>query len=164
MGGSDHLNATQTVVRCLAGLSSLPPVHVVLGGAYAQRAELHREIAGRNTFVVHQDVPALVDVFAGAGAAIGAGGSTTWEMCCLGVAPILMTVADNQVGVATSLARLGAACYLGDFRDLTVHDVCASLAEVVSDKSRLRRIARNAAELVDGLGTQRVADEMMRRA
>ena len=32
--------------------------------------------------------------------AIAAGGTTTWELCCLGVPAILVDVAENQTAVA----------------------------------------------------------------
>ena len=51
-------------------------------------------------------MPALT---AAADLAIGAGGSSTWERCCLGLPTITVVLADNQRGAAAALAERGAA-------------------------------------------------------
>ncbi|NIN33852.1 MAG: UDP-2,4-diacetamido-2,4,6-trideoxy-beta-L-altropyranose hydrolase, partial [Gammaproteobacteria bacterium] len=46
--------------------------------------------------------------------AIGAGGTTSWERCCLGIPSIVVIVADNQTRIADALQAHGAAMILGD--------------------------------------------------
>ncbi len=36
---------------------------------------------------------------------IGAGGSTSWERCCLGLPTISFAIADNQIGVLAELEK-----------------------------------------------------------
>ena len=44
----------------------------------------------------HWNVTAMAKLMAEADLAIGAGGTTTWERCCLGLPAVLLIVADNQ--------------------------------------------------------------------
>ena len=45
--------------------------------------------------------------------AIGAGGGSAWERCCVGLPTIMIGIADNQSDVAAALADAGAAIDLG---------------------------------------------------
>jgi UDP-2,4-diacetamido-2,4,6-trideoxy-beta-L-altropyranose hydrolase len=89
--------------------------------------------------------------------AIGAGGGSAWERCCLGLPTITVRVADNQSDVAAALAEAGAAVDLGDARSLTSDTLARSLRDLAGNSGRRREMAMRAALVCDGLGARRVA-------
>lgn len=89
--------------------------------------------------------------------AIGAGGGSAWERCCLGLPTITVRVADNQSDVAAALAEACAAVDLGPARSLTPDTIARSLRDLADDPARCRQMAERAAIVCDGLGARRVA-------
>jgi UDP-2,4-diacetamido-2,4,6-trideoxy-beta-L-altropyranose hydrolase len=106
-----------------------------------------------------QDMPALT---ADADLAIGAGGSSVWERCCLGLPAVTVVLADNQRANAQALEAAGAALMLeanlADFDDQLRLGV-----ERLSSDTRLRHpMSAAAASLCDGHGAERVADRLLK--
>jgi len=50
---------------------------------------------------------------AAADLAIGAGGATTWERCCLGLPSLVVSIAENQRPACEALAAAGVIDYFG---------------------------------------------------
>jgi UDP-2,4-diacetamido-2,4,6-trideoxy-beta-L-altropyranose hydrolase len=89
--------------------------------------------------------------------AIGAGGGSAWERCCLGLPTITVQVADNQSDIAAALAGAGAAVDLGPARSLASDALARSLRDLAGDPARRHDMAMRAALICDGLGARRVA-------
>jgi spore coat polysaccharide biosynthesis predicted glycosyltransferase SpsG len=88
--------------------------------------------------------------------AIAAGGSVTWEFCCMGVPMVLMPVADNQEGIASSLDSLGAAVLLGMDRSYK------KIGSVLTEVNIFKGMPLSALRLVDGRGVARVCERLER--
>jgi UDP-2,4-diacetamido-2,4,6-trideoxy-beta-L-altropyranose hydrolase len=104
----------------------------------------------------------MAQLMAEADVAIGAGGSASWERCSVGLPALAVVTADNQRRVIEDLCDFGAvlspSCGSGDEWQV---EFMALLGALLSC-SRLRRgMARRCRELMDGLGTQRVATAMI---
>jgi UDP-2,4-diacetamido-2,4,6-trideoxy-beta-L-altropyranose hydrolase len=139
--------------RVLAGVqeSGLPlRVHVV--GPLARHA-----MSGRAARVIAHgrgaDMPGLM---AECDVALGAGGGSAWERCCLGLPSLIVQVADNQKDVAASLAAAGAAVDLGSVSRLSPAAIAQALRALAGDPARRGAMADCAARLCDGLGVRRV--------
>ena len=88
--------------------------------------------------------------------AIAAAGTTTWELCCLGVPAILVDVAENQTAVAQHLSRLGVAVHV-DFRDGSFDDkLLSELASLMASAELRSKMSNKGRALVDGYGASRV--------
>ena len=88
---------------------------------------------------------------------VGAGGSTTWERCCLGLPGIIVAVADNQIEMTRALADAGHHRFLGKSRDVTAGSLAHAVAELLSDRDALCTMAGKSFRLTDGRGAERVA-------
>ena len=122
MGGVDRDNATGAVLEALARLD-LPggmEVTVILGRA-APWLDAVQEMAAKMPFAcrVLVDRTDMADLLADADLAIGAAGSSTWERCCLGVPTLVLSIAQNQEGIAMALAHDGSAYFLGSVNSPT---------------------------------------------
>ena len=100
-------------------------------------------------------------LFRSAHVVVSASGSTVWELCHLGVPSVLVSVAGNQEPVGESLARAGAAIYLGPISDVDPMAMIRTLTDLLRDSDRRRQMSTTAARLVDGHGARRVVGEML---
>lgn len=105
-------------------------------------------------------VPNFIDLILKSDLFIGAGGTTSWERACLGVASALLAVADNQLRVCEELARREIAHYLGKSQEITPAKWKTFFTEIVPNTSLWYRCRTNAFNLIDGLGTKKVTGEI----
>lgn len=71
-------------------------IDVVLSKRSQYYSDVRNIISKRGTGELHSDIPYLTELFLKADLALGAGGSTTWERCCLGLPCITTDFAHNQ--------------------------------------------------------------------
>ena len=83
--------------------------------------------------------------------AVGAGGTTTWERCSLGVPTVLICLAENQKYICSEVSKAGAAI-LCDVQDVE-HELGNILLEV-SQSECLQQLSLNASQITDGRGIQ----------
>lgn len=157
-GGSDAGNETAKALAALTrqarpGLA----VDVVLGGSNPHRHQIERQYGVLPWMSFHFNVDNMAELMLEADLCIGAGGSTTWERCCVGLPAVLIAVADNQVEIARQCALKGAAIFLGEAADVGAELLNSTLDGLLSQPARLREIGCHASALADGLGTQRVS-------
>ena len=107
-----------------------------------------------------EDVPGLLRE---ADICVAAAGITAWECCCAGVPSLLFSASANQVPVARSAARAGAAVDLGSAGELDALLIVSEVKALARDADRRRAMARAGRSLVDGAGPARVVDEMWPR-
>lgn len=92
---------------------------------------------------------------------IGAGGTTTWERCCLGVPSITIATASNQVPASEELGRDGYCLYLGEARSVSSGQIRAAVLTCATARGLSGILGHRSAELVDGGGVRRVVARVM---
>jgi L-amino acid N-acyltransferase YncA len=117
------------------------------------------DLARRSAIRVHRDLDdaAMVRLMLSADLAIGAGGTSSWERCALGLPSISIRLAPNQDAVIESLSAAGATVDAGRFEDLTITGLARQVASLAQNDATRRSISENAWRLVDGRGAIRVA-------
>jgi UDP-2,4-diacetamido-2,4,6-trideoxy-beta-L-altropyranose hydrolase len=96
--------------------------------------------------------------FAWADVALTAAGSTTWEMCCLGLPMVVLPIAPNQRDVAAALVkhRVGVAAAAADGAR-----AWRQVLALLDDPRRRRAMSRAGRGLIDGRGAGRAADAIL---
>ena len=160
-GGTDTENLTGIAVQVfqsqkLKGIK----LDVVVGEAYIHLTSLEKQLAERGNATIHQQLPDLANLMVKADLAIGAGGATTWERCCLGLPSIVISIADNQLPASKALAEDGLIQYLGHICDITHEAVNFQVAELINKPERLNEFSRKGMKLVDGKRVNRVSHEI----
>ena len=157
-GGVDPANLTGLALEALMdpALADLA-ADVVLGLQSPHRQEVEELVARRPHTTMHGPLPSLAGLIARADLAIGAGGATTWERACLGLASLVVAIAANQLPFAQALDQAGHLQLLGDGASVTTEQIRAAL---------LARIIQPApggagSALTDGWGASRLAMAMM---
>jgi UDP-2,4-diacetamido-2,4,6-trideoxy-beta-L-altropyranose hydrolase len=162
LGGVDAHNVTLKVVQALQKnpIESLDGV-IVIGGGNPYRESL--EAAVRNTpgrLRLVRDPADMSELMAWADLAIGASGTTSWELAFMGVPSLLIATADNQREVGESLDRKGVAKNLGWHEGLTVPHLAHAIREIAESRSIRAEMSRRGRDVVDGQGVGRVVMEM----
>ena len=121
MGGSDYSNITLSVLKILS--DSANSMHcrftVVTGVSYIHGSNL-KAFCEKSKLKIKllSDIQNMAEVMAEADLCIGAGGSTSWERCCLGLPTIAISIANNQDAITDELHnnRLAVKANLNDLR------------------------------------------------
>lgn len=161
LGGSDPANETTKVLNAVEALRRRDlEIDVVLSSIAPHRREVEDKAKSMGNVKVHVNTDRMAALMANADLCIGAGGVTSWERCCLGLPSVVLTVAQNQELTTKTLADRKATYYLGRARDVTAPMITEALSGLLRDSVRLMELERNSREIVDGLGTERVVQEM----
>ncbi len=160
VGGSDRFGVGARVIAALSLLGSrAPAADIVVGEAGLSVAN---SAAGLDDINVHGFVENIANLMARCSFAVGAGGSSTWERCALGLPSLVVIVAENQRRMVEDLARAGFVVNLGSFVDLGVEELARAIAALLDDEPGRARLRRAGLELVDCEGASRVAAEIGR--
>lgn len=161
-GGADHADLTGQAVRAfdhheLADVQ----LDVVVSAAYAHLSSLQAFAVQRGNVSLHSQLPDLAELMAQADLAIGAGGATTWERCCMGLPSIVISIAENQRPACEALARAGLIRYLGDASSVSVSAVQTVVRQLSQDTQQMRLLSESSMRLVDGNGVFRTIESMI---
>lgn len=156
-GGADPMNLTGMALHAFQApeLNKIE-LDIVVGSSYAYKKELEADALIRGRADIHTQLPDLSELMARADLAIGAGGVTTWERCCLGLPSIVISIADNQRPACEALAVDDLILYLGHAGDITPETIRAQILELVAQPQRLIELSEKNMKLVDGNGIDRV--------
>lgn len=160
-GGADAANLTSRAVAAFLNLGRMDiEVDVVVATGNPHVESIRQQVAGHPHVHLHRTLPTLAPLMVLADLAIGAGGATSWERLCLGLPSLVITVAENQIPVAKELHRLGLIHWMGDMSQVEETDIFQVLRLRTSAGSN-PPVSASGKNLVDGRGTDRVADEML---
>jgi UDP-2,4-diacetamido-2,4,6-trideoxy-beta-L-altropyranose hydrolase len=161
LGLTDVEGITGRVVAAVRPLLGDMILDVVLG---AQAPSLSALCAAAKTdphLRLHIDSHAMAELTASADIAIGAGGSSVWERCALGLPAVTVILADNQRPMAQAMTAAGLTLSVDanapDFEPCLIQ----ALQSLTSDAALRRSISEKAAAACDGLGADRVAEAML---
>lgn len=161
-GGSDLHNWSTKIANAL--LQSLPDttcVTVITGPASTTHHELEALAKTTYRLEVKQQPEDLPAIMAKASLAISGAGVTAYELACLGVPSLLLVLADNQFRNAEAFDRLGIATSLGWHENLRPEEISMAVTTHLTDAEKLTRMSEHGRQLVDGMGAERVAKEIL---
>lgn len=161
MGGVDKDNVTGQVLDVLQ-ISTLPLdlcITVVMG-SHAPWLEQVQQQALRMPRLtkVLTGVSNMAQIMVDTDLAIGAAGGTAWERCALGVASLVIVLAENQRAGAEALQKKHASIVLERAGD--IGNWLMSLTDLNDNQAALKQLSNAAAGLTDGQGAIRVVQEM----
>ncbi len=157
-GGMDADNYTGLAIQALVDLNNKRQVDVVIGAQHPKREQIQQACV-KYGYVCHVQTTRIAELMAEADLAIGAGGTATWERCCLGLPTISLCVAENQskqIADAAEIALLYAPVSERNLVDV-IRDHINSLLE---NPALIKLISQTGMKLVNGGGSQRVASVM----
>lgn len=164
LGGSDPDNQTLKVVEAVASLESDLKTIVVVGAYYSRYESLIQYInkEGQGRFVVRSNVDDMAGLMQWADLAVSAGGSTCWELACLGVPNLILILAADQERNGKELEKSGISVNLGWWKNVSSAAIAAALKELINDGESRRKMSQAGQGLVDGRGADRMAEVIKR--
>lgn len=166
-GASDPAGYTLPVLKAL--LASRPignaprPIWVVTGPAMSPgQVDLVSKLAGSTSDVEHlHDVADMHALMCRAGLAVSALGTTVYELAATAVPTIAVAVADNQRRLAETLAGHASWCRVLAVEPSGANEIAVQTWQLWRDRDWRIQAMREAAQWVDGLGSQRLARKML---
>lgn len=161
LGGNDPPNATGLALEALDDPAFADiQVDLTLGTSNPRQEELREKAARLSNVTMHLQSTQMAKIMADADLCIGAGGTTAWERCFMGLPSLVLVLADNQRDLAAKLDRMQCATNLGYADLLDVKTLRSALLDAIQDARWRDRIARTAMMQVDGHGVFRVLDKL----
>ena len=160
-GGVDADNYTGLIIDTLSEIR-IPNLHidVVIGSQHPYREKI-KEKCVQYEFNCYVQTDKMAELMAAADLAIGAGGSATWERCCLALPTLMFSLAHNQIEIAKEMDVLGA----GQYFDLQLIDIDKDLhktiVDLINDKRKIEMFSDKAYSIVDGLGVDRLCEVLI---
>jgi spore coat polysaccharide biosynthesis predicted glycosyltransferase SpsG len=165
LGGSDPVGHTLKVAEAMLGITSAGMEAVfVLGAVNARAGQIENMVRGRAGFQVVRDTTDMPGLMTWADLAVTGTGTTSWELCAMGVPSIGIVLADNQRPAAEALAEAGVFISLGGHEGVTAAAMAETVEALSRDPVRRQEMARRGQALVDGLGAGRVVQHKMKQA
>jgi len=144
MGGNDNENITYDILQQLDGKYNIT---VALGSSPVHKDMIIDYAEGKNIKVII-DADNMAELMFEADLAIGTGGSTSWERCCLGLPTLLYITAENQRMVAENLEKKGAVVMVKNLKD--------DLKMIINNIACWKSISNKSQVICDGLGVKRI--------
>ena len=158
-GGTDPKGASLVVLDALALTRHKFDVTLILPPASPIFERVQASVnswSHQSTVTLLGGTSDMAELMVKADIAIGAGGTTSWERCCLGLPCLNLKIAENQTLVNRVLTKQGAVIDLGAVEDLKPEKLAALLDGLCRDTERLRQMSKAASDLIDGRGCSRI--------
>ena len=78
----------------------------------------------------------------------------------MGLAAIVISVAENQTNIANSADKAGVLLYLGESPNISIHNLYQKLVTILAAENRVNFLSKNAWHLVDGSGVCQIANKV----
>jgi UDP-2,4-diacetamido-2,4,6-trideoxy-beta-L-altropyranose hydrolase len=156
-GGADIHNCTGRTTSVFLSLNRKDiSIDVVVSPGHQYENDIREQVKGHTNITIHGSLPSLAELMAKADLAVGAGGATSWERCCLGLPSLVVTLAENQKPIASELGSLGVVRWVGHHDQVDDKGLKAALLDCLQQDDLLDWSERCMA-VVDGKGCERVA-------
>lgn len=162
-GGSDPTNETTKALDALDDIRFTDlTIQLVVGRSHPCLDQIVQRCQADSRIRLHIQSGQVAKLMADSDLALAAGGTMTWERYCMGLPGIIIAVADNQIEIAASGQRAGVDWYLGESRQVRVDHIRSTLLKAMNNPECLRSAQSAAFARVDGRGTDKVAEIMVK--
>lgn len=165
LGGGDQGAALSVVLKALSNLPDTEKVQhidLVLPHGYSLSDSLSKNIDSDPAVHVHESLPTLAPLIAKADWAVGGGGTTNWELLCLGLPTLVWSRAENQRAIAQELHERKLIRWMGHGSDVNHDIIYREVMRLQEDgfAGKLESWSQRCLAAVDGRGVDRVCATM----
>lgn len=160
---NDYKQATHQILSALNNVTTQLKIDVVLD----EKAKTFADIKGlietsTHKITLHSNVSNMAEIMQNADLAIGAGGTSSWERCCLGLPACVVELADNQIQIMNNLEAAGAIINMGKVEDLSETVITDTVTSLIQEPEKVLAMSKKTAQICDGQGTQRTINEIQK--
>lgn len=109
---------------------------------------------------LHINTNKMAELMAFADIALGAGGTTTWERCCLALPTIVVCLADNQRDTISALEKKEAIINAGNTADLSAEKLSEIIRNLSENSMKLNDMQKFSSEVCDGTGAEKIVSSL----
>lgn len=134
-GGSDLTNETMKALQAIVRLDNCNrlTVNVIVGASNPHRNKVKMFCQQYEFLHYYCQVDNIAEFMNKADLSLGAGGTTTWERCFLGLPTIVTAIAENQVKICEDCATKGLIYYLGLWCTVYEDDILKEILQLDRD-------------------------------
>jgi UDP-2,4-diacetamido-2,4,6-trideoxy-beta-L-altropyranose hydrolase len=164
-GGSDPYNMSVKILNILMKHEELRKlkINVIVGNGFKDKEQLKRISENNKNIVIYENVEFMSHIMLRSDIAISAGGSTLYELCACGTPTLAIIMADNQEFLVKKMDELGYIKSLGWYNKINDDNLIENLKELCFNYNKRFAQSRKMQKLVDGLGAERVVNEVLAR-
>jgi len=149
-GGSDASNQTLKALKAIRLLDRGDiGIDVVVGSSNRHQEQIKRLCGTMPGATFYCQVKNMAQLMLNADLAIGAGGTTTWERCYLGLPTITIITAPNQAEMTAAVAAAGATWNIGRQEKVKITDIANSIKKALNNPYFVKITGLNAMRLAN---------------
>lgn len=159
MGGSDPTGSILEVCKIVSDIPHHVKVSLVVDEKW--ESSVKSTLSCESNVNVIAPTSELSNILAHADLAISAAGTSSWEICTLGIPSVLVAVVDNQLKTMEALFSAGLALGLdatGSNKANLSDSLRTQIMSLISNKQLRKQITRHCLDMFDGKGKDRVVD------
>ncbi|HVQ01213.1 MAG TPA: UDP-2,4-diacetamido-2,4,6-trideoxy-beta-L-altropyranose hydrolase [Candidatus Thermoplasmatota archaeon] len=159
LGGTDADNFLLFLLRALEDITKDIDVLAVVGpfNPHETALQAFRETTKMGLTLIRSP-PNMAEYYLQADLAIGAAGSSCYELAYFGIPNLMITIADNQLSIAHEMEKQRIGIYLGEKHDLQPDLLREKVNEFLVNRSLRNNMSANGQRLIDGHGKKRIVD------
>ena len=149
-GGTDPTGETIKVLKAIKELALADvEYNVVVGDTNPQKNKVKNLCQQISNVKFHCQISNMAELMVKAVLAIGAGGTTSWERCYLGLPTLLIIVADNQKEVAHAINERRVVYCLGESKEVAYNIIREKIYEMYKNPAIIKEMAGNCWEVIN---------------
>jgi len=157
MGGSDPYGLTLQALRALDAMPEEFATVVALGPAFLHEPALQSWLSGAQQRYEVRRENSLLDLMLASDLALVSFGTTVYELAAIGLPAIALAISEDHVQAAEIFARGRSLITLGLYSRVSAGEIQTTVRDLLNDAPKRLEMARCGQALVDGRGTERVA-------
>jgi UDP-2,4-diacetamido-2,4,6-trideoxy-beta-L-altropyranose hydrolase len=163
LGGSDPDNYLLEVLQSLDTLTTKVDIQAVIGpfNQFLSQLKSYEKQSSANITLITSPEK-MVDFYLESDLAVSAGGSSCYELAYFGIPNFIITIADNQLGIAQEFDRQHLSVYLGMKHQVKPEVIKDKIKVLIENHSLRKQMSQQERNLIDGNGKKRVVDCMER--
>ena len=165
LGGVDKNNVTSRLLSFFENSRNIYKkkivITVVTSNSNPNLEDLKVTISHMQRISLLIDVNNMAELMANHDVCIGAAGSTSWERCVMSLPTLSIVLAENQKTISKNLAEAGAILDLGLVADITKAHFFELFNSLINNIELYNSISKKSKTLCDGLGCQRIIEEVI---
>lgn len=161
-GGTDFFNIAGKVAALCQNSMQIKSykIHIIVGSMNQYETELEQLAEKYTNIILHKNITNMSDYMRLCEVAVSAGGTTLLELCACKIPTVCFSFADNQIKFANDMGKIGAVKYVGDARKIEdiENKIVKQLLIFIKNEEERKKYADCMGKLIDGYGTERIAD------
>jgi UDP-2,4-diacetamido-2,4,6-trideoxy-beta-L-altropyranose hydrolase len=161
-GGSDLTNETIKTLHAIEEVNRIDiTINVVVGASNKNKHDIENFCNKYENMHYFCQVNNMAELLHKADLAIGAGGTTTWERCFLGLPAIVIAIAENQVQISKDCAKLGIIEYVGEAAAIDIAQLSDAIIKMIQNKKYIKNMIKKADRVAGGLSVNKAVSDIL---